>query len=337
MQSEPKADYIDIETLMRQGMLFNAVRKSLAFELFDMLEGHGKTAAQVADALSFQQELLQSLLRMFAASGILVQEGDTYRNSPLASEFLVSSAPAFQGKSLELHQRFNDFVVDNMEQLLRGEQGKQDHFSDKWGQEDAMEGTAQYARLGSLQDTSRFFRTLSGFESMQLMGDIGGNHGEFCMAALDANPALSGEILDLPGVVETLGPRIAKRGYADRMRAACCDLRSDRLEPGRYDLLLASHILYGFVDQLNTLAAMMHDALKSGGWFVSHHLRPENSLPAENIAALDFVTKLAGYKSHFLDPDLLQPALEEAGFTRFRTQACGAHSAGLLLAAQKTV
>ena len=170
---------------------------------------------------------------------------------------------------------------------------------------------------------------------MRTCCDIGGNHGEFSMALLELNPHLRGDIADLPGVVPAANERIARRGYAQRLQAIPCDLRTSRLPELRYDLILASHILYAFMDALEPLLAMLHASLKPGGWFVAQHLNPEGNLPAEYTSVVEFITRISGYKTHYIAEDSLTAALRQAGFSNIKTAPAGQHQGGLIVAAQK--
>ncbi|WP_461208297.1 methyltransferase family protein [Desulfocurvus sp. DL9XJH121] len=331
---KPQSDFSPVKTMMMQRMAFFALLRSLEMGLFDSLEqAGGLSAGEAARAHGVDEARLEALLEVLVASGVLERRGDAYANTPMASEYLVRASPFFQGKSLRLHVGFNDAVEKDFMGLLRGDVRMREEVDDGWGGGDTMEGTAQDARDGTLQDTVRFASELPGFAGLRTMADIGGNHGEFSMGLLDLNPDLSGEILDLPGVVPGIAERIDARGYAGRLKATAHDLRARAMPPGAYDLVLASHVLYAFIDTIPERLADILAALRPGGWFVAQHLDPEGNASPRHSTVVEFVTRMAGYKTHHIHGQWLAGLLADAGFAETRTAKAG--PSGLLVAARK--
>ncbi len=330
----PQSDFSPIETMMMQRVAFYALHRSMDLGLFDSIEAAGgMSVAALADAHGLHLSRTEALLDMLAVAGAVERTGDVYRNTPLASEHMVGASPFFQGQALALHVRFNETVEEHFDDLLRGDADARKFSDDGWGIEDVMLGTSQHARMGTLQDTVAFVAALPGFEDMRVMADIGGNHGEFSMALLDRNPALRGEIVDLPHVVPAATRRIGERGYEGRLAAVARDLRTERLSPGAYDLVLASHVLYGFVEAVDDLLADVFRSLRPGGWFVAQHSAPGGSATRGYDAVVEFVTRMAGYGSHHIDGPWLSDKLVKAGFSSPETASAG--GSGLLVAARK--
>lgn len=309
--------------------------KCVELGVFDALEEGPRTARALAERFGFRENATESMLEMLAEHGLLGRSDAGYANSPETSEFLVSSSPFFQGGFLGLHARFNDSVEAGFEDLLRGRTDPRQDVDGDWSVDAMMDGMAQHARMGYLQDTAAFVAGLPGFADMRALCDIGGNNGGFSMALLDANPDLRGEILDLPQVAAAASRRIAEAGYADRLTATACDLRVDALPVGAYDLVLASHVLYAFVDRMAETLRGVHDSLRPGGWFVAQHANPDGGLPARQVSILEFVTRMSGYATHHLRGDWLAGLLREAGFVEVRTAPTGARDAGLAVAARR--
>lgn len=332
----PTCDFQPLEQFMTRDVTFHAVLQSLRLGLFDTLEKGPYTAEQIALMYGFLPEPTEALLDLLATHNLLARNGDGYKNAPLVSEYLVSGSTFFQGTAMELNNRFSQYIVSEFMPLLKGESQGRERTDDDWGNADTMRGTLQYAILGGLQDTVAFIADLPGFQSFRTMADIGGNHGEYSMALLELNPNLRSTVWDLPGVVETAEEHIAERGFSDRVTVRPCDLRTERLPAGEYDLVLASHVLYGFMDDLPGFLGTIHDALKSGGWFVAQHMNPASNMPPEQKCSLEFVTRMVGYRTHFIPCDQLESAMGAAGFQNFRTGAAGRNQCGLIVAGQRT-
>jgi SAM-dependent methyltransferase len=332
--NKPEADFNSIEKMMMLGVAFRAVMQSLRLGLFDALAAGPLTAEALAGQRGYQPGPVQAVLNLLEIHDLVQRGPDGYQNTAKAREFLESASPFFQGKALEMTSRFGAWVDGDFKALLRGESDMRSRTDDNWNSQDSMDGTAQYSLLGGLQDMADFVSAFPNFQDMRLMGDIGGNHGEYSMALLDRSPGLKGEILDLPNVVPASNERIAARGYAGRLHAVEFDLRAATLETGKYDLLFASHVLYSFVEELPDKFASFYNALRPGGWLATHHLDPDGG--AEEIrAGVEFLTRMAGYHTHHIARETLQKAFESAGFEDIVFQSESGCRRGLLAAGRK--
>ncbi|MFO7594771.1 MAG: methyltransferase [Desulfocurvibacter africanus] len=333
---KPQSDFGPIETIMMQEVAFTAILESVRIGIFDDLGAQPLSAKQLAEKHGFLEPATESLLDVLTANGLLRKESEGYRNTQLASDYFVSTSPFFQGKALEIRHQFNASIKDGFIGLLRGTAGAREITDSVWSTEDTMQGTEQHARMGGLQDTVAFIAGLPGFQTMRMMCDIGGNHGAFSMALLDRNPDLHGVIADLPEVASAANDRIARLGYSSRLEAIGCDLRSNRLPAEQYDLVLASHILYAFVNDLDGIIRMIHESLRSGGWFVAHHVNPDGELPKLVVSGLEFTTRMLGYPTHLIGRTQFEDSLRKAGFNTIQFDTVGKDRGGLIVAARKS-
>ncbi|HEY7303594.1 MAG TPA: class I SAM-dependent methyltransferase, partial [Bryobacteraceae bacterium] len=80
-------DYI--EAFRRSKAMFTAVRLGV----FDLLESRPQSARELAVQIKAKPASLDRLLCACIALGLLVRDGEVYRNAPSASRYLVSSSP----------------------------------------------------------------------------------------------------------------------------------------------------------------------------------------------------------------------------------------------------
>lgn len=333
---KPVNNFDPIHGMLMSSVTGKAVMAAVRLKVFDALAEGALTPGELAAHLGTVEQRTAALLDLLVALELLERVGPAYANTPSAREFLVSSAPLFQGMTMELTTAFSKAVEDDIAGLLAGGTVDDEISAGDWSGEEAMEGTARDAMATALHRVVEVVAGLDGFDRFQTMCDIGGNHGLFTMSVLDRNPAMTGVIFDQPAVAEQANAQCRAAGYDGRIEAREFDFRSDELPEAAFDLALTSHVLYVVKSDLPAALARIAGGLKPGGWFVSHHyagrLDGEVSTQAN---ALELMTRLAGYPSHFVERDELEAALSGAGFTEVLFQAMGPDRMGLITAARK--
>lgn len=331
---QPATAFEPVEALLYAGIASKGLLAALELGLFGHLENGELDLEQLAAKTGTRPERLEPLLELLASRGLLVKERG-YANTPTASEYLVQGKPLYQGHALALNASF----MASLEKDLAGTLGRDDKaldvFEACWSLDSVMEGTAAYARTGALQRVTRFLVGLPGFSDMRTLCDVGGNHGEFSMALLDANPNLRAVILDLPHVAEASLQRCRQRGYGERIEAWAFDLRVDSPAQDAYDVILVSHVLYGAAGDLAPVVGRLAAALRPGGWLVSHHFAP-GGREAGVEACHELITRLAGYPTHFLARHRLEQPMAAHGLGDFLADLPEAPlGGGLILAGRK--
>lgn len=331
---KPAQDPESIELLSLGTIVTSVLQESLRLGLYEMLQTP-QTCAQVATALGVAPGPMAALLGLLEAQGLLLVQDGAYTNSPVASEFLVSSSPFYQGDCLRLHEATFGHIATDLSDLLRSPAGMCKDVGCAFAAADRVRGVLQYAMRGSLQDAVAIIGALPGFGEMRRMCDVGGNHGRYSTALLDLNTRLCATIVDLPAVAAAVEETCRGAGYGQRLAVVPCDLRADSLPRGEYDLVLASHVLHILGAELETVVGRLAHSLAPGGWFVTQSLNPQTGASAVCRAAMDLVAALTVGTRHVVDPKELERILRPLGFTDFRTAATGPRASNLLLAARK--
>lgn len=334
--ANPSTSFQPIHNLLMGSIAAKAFYSAVELKLFNHLQERSLTVDTLANELSVIPDRLEPVLDLLTASKLLTRNDGTYTNTSLANEFLTSTSPCYQGKSIALTMGFCRSVENSISDLLTGKKLDRSKTDKGWATERTMEGTAQEAIGDGLCEVVNYISALPNFSNARSMCDIGGNHGLYTMGVLSQNPALSGTIYDLPHVVNHTQKRCNEAGFEDRITACELDFRTDPLPANEYDIILMSHALYAFKDHLPETITKVANGLKKGGWFVSHHNagRQEASYEIEK-SALELITRLSGYTSHFIEKEELIGLLKENGFHNFRTHKTSNSALGLLLVAQK--
>ena len=334
MEPKPKSDFTPIETLQMEALASRALIEAVRMKLFDELESP-KTPTEIATACRIAEEGASVVLEMLQERGLITKTEGAYKNNPLASEFLVSHSPLYQGALLEVKQSFIELVTSEMGSLLHQPGSLEKQIFQKVPSSLYCESAVQYSIRGSLQDLVEVVIKQEGFSDMKLMCDLGGNHGRYSMALLDQNDHLASEILELPRVTPLSKEAIRETGYQERIAVKDFDLKADVLEPGRYDLVLVSHVLQMFADDLGNTIKKIGRGVKIGGLFVSQNMNPQSTVDPKLRTFNDMMARLLAHANHYLPEDVMKTALKKAGFVDIQTQPGGPGGTNLIVVARK--
>ncbi|WP_419780635.1 methyltransferase [Maridesulfovibrio sp.] len=333
---KPEQDFSPVHSLIIRGVTSQAIMEAVNFKLFDTLEMKPASVKELAEFFEFDELKLGAMLDLLEACDLVQSSEGMYSNTHLSTEYMVSTSPLYQGLAMGLTMDFCSLINKDMGELLRGKASKRDESDTKWAAKDAMEGTAQESLSSGLHETVYAISNLPGFDGFRLMGDLGGNHGNYTMSLLARNPQMDGIILDLPHVVPLAEDRCREMGYGERVSAIGLDMRKDELPQKDFDLIFASHVLYACQGNLKPILQKMAKSLRPGGWFCANHYAKTGSpMSTQTIASLEVITTFAGYFSHFIEPDVLEAELRECGFGNFRRAWSDSSKGIMLVSAQK--
>ncbi|AFM23813.1 class I SAM-dependent methyltransferase [Desulfomonile tiedjei] len=331
---KPKHSFESIEAFFMGSVISKAILESVRMRLFDALE-MPRTIQEISASMKTSESATEALLNVLEITGLIVKREALYQNTALASEFLVTNSPFYQGQVLELHQGTCDFVVREMPSLLSKPGRVRNHFTEKFASPASLQGMLQYAMRGSLQNATEFIVALPGFMDMRSMCDIGGNHGRYTMALLDRNPHMTAVIVDLPNVTPAIEDLCREAGYGERLSVLAADMRTDDLPEKAFDLVLTSEVLHVFMDDLGSVLEKIATCLKPGGWFVSNHMNPESEAARNYRSIVNLISYLVLGTSHFISRVDLESALSIAGFADFVVGSTSQEEINLILAARK--
>ncbi len=252
---------------------------SVRLGIFDTLEDW-KNEHDLEDIIQYPHpitDFVQSLIK----TGLVEYKDGKIRNTPVASTYLTSHSPYFQGAYLEKSiQHLQDLWIPLSDILTSG---PKIFVEEKFFADISLPSMAQNALCGRLQEVVNGVTSLSSFMNMKKMIDLGGGHGLYAIALACKNPNLSAIIFDLPGVVPLATGYIEKYHLEGRVKVMGGNFFSDPI--GRdYDLILSSSNPSG---KSPDMVGKISDALKKGGFFVSIQPGDENA-PYDSLHELEF-------------------------------------------------
>lgn len=297
------------------GVLFAAHRLAV----FEVLEARPQTGSDLAGACRLTPAGAEKLLRACASLGLVTEdEAGLYRNSPLATTFLVRGKPAYQGHLLDyfadLWARFGE-----LDHLLRtGEIGPREMAfnlvrpnDERQAAERAWVLAMHEIALGGQAEALCRAVDLSGYTRLL---DVSGGAGSYALRFAEQYPGLTAEVFDLPEVVAIADELIQQSAVRDRVRVRAGDFVNADYGYG-YDVVLLSGVLHGLGERhILRVLKKSYAALNPGGCVIVQEMTPDAPSPsAAQFAALFSLNMMSGAT---YSAEQLALWLNQSGFLR---------------------
>jgi predicted metal-binding protein/predicted O-methyltransferase YrrM len=249
-------------------VLFAAVEA----DIFGRLDGGGKDAHQIAEACGLEAAAIGRLLDALCALGLLARDGATYFNARIASDYLVPGKPGYQGEAIlwrkELIPHWStlrECLKAGRRVMAPGEEGA-DAQSRRIGRYlEAMDCAAR-VKAGEMKEI------FSGLSLKGEMLDVGAGSGAVSLALLEAHPALSAVLVDIPEVIGHTREFVARAGKGGRVELKPANI----LEPWhfkkrRFSLVMLSNIVHAYSEEeLPHILGQAASVLAKDGLLVIH-------------------------------------------------------------------
>ncbi len=204
-----------------------------AIRLFDHIEASGKTALQLSKRLSTDKRATELLLNSLVALALIKKTKDTYKNAAVASQFLVSGKPDYQGDIISHYNILWDNWSGLSAVLKTGKPCKKsfDHRSFIMGMHNLS--------VPRVTDVLRYIN-LNGVTHIL---DLGGGPGTYSIAFAKKNKQVT--LIDYAESLKIAKKLIMEAGVQDRIRLLPGDFCTDDIGKG-YDLIFISHIFHAY-------------------------------------------------------------------------------------------
>lgn len=251
-------------------MRFKTFSAAVELDVFTKLaNGREVTAEEFAAETGLQQRPADVLLPALVALDLLEKNGEVYRNSAVAEEFLVKDRPYFFGGFVQFYDRA---LYPGWEQLVNSLRTNRSMFVDPEKQEtvfapndfmmnffwEAMHSLAGYTgkALGEVYDFGAHHRLL----------DVGGGSGGIPIELCRRVPTLTAGVYELPHVCPVIERKIGEAGLGDVVSALPGDFNTDEVLPSGYDVMLLSQVMHcGDEESNRALLDKCFAALEPGG------------------------------------------------------------------------
>jgi SAM-dependent methyltransferase len=216
--------------------------------LFEHLADGPATLADLAHRTGLPSRTLRIVADAMVALGFVEQQGDRYRNNPVAATFLSGRTPADLRPFLRFWNQISYPGWSHLESSVRSGQPAVGYLSGGLtaqqeqifaeGVEAITAGTAM--ALAAAYDFSRHQRVL----------DLGGGTGSFLVAALRRHPGLEATLFETPAVAPFARQRLSGDPGTRHVQVVEGDFFVNPI-PGGHDLVIAANIAHLFTPERN--------------------------------------------------------------------------------------
>lgn len=244
----PGTEAITPEAIFRVASGFMAAKHLFVANEVGLFAGLAAGAATL-DELAAKTGIARSRLRVLADAtvslGLVERDGERYRNSAVADEFLSGGGPADLRPFLRFWDRLSYPTWLSFEEAVRTGQGQSSMKLSAEQERIFLEGVeaiqaAPASALPAAYDFGAHRRVL----------DLGGGTGSWLVAILGRYPQLEGTLFDLPEAVGVARPRLAEDPAGSRAKAVDGDFFHDPI-PDDHDVVLIANVIHLFSPEHN--------------------------------------------------------------------------------------
>ncbi|SHO51708.1 methyltransferase [Desulfopila aestuarii] len=297
------------------------LQAGVRLKIFTGLAGGALPADDLAVKLDCDERATVLLLDALSAMGLLIKEGEVYRNSDAAQELLVADSPRYMGHIIMHHHHLLDGWAQLDQAVKTGEAVKKRSYGIDTERESFLMGMFNLA----MAIAPAIAKEISLSDRRRLL-DLGGGPGTYAIQFCLANPGLRAVILDRP-TTEPFARRTAERfGVSDRIDFIGGDFTVDDISGGPYDVAWLSQILHSnTLEACEELIARTVEALEPNGMILVHDFILDNTKDGPEFPALFSLNMLlAGNGGRSYSEQEIRDMLEKAGvedITRYQFRA----------------
>jgi hypothetical protein len=238
--------------------------------LFDLLAAAPAGEKEIRDRLGLHPRMSRAFLDALVALDLVQVDERGYRNSEVATAFLVRDAAIYLGAAIRTASQRHYQAWSRLTEALRD--GRSTGSARDGG------GNPFRALYERLDDARGFLAQMDSFNGFVGAGivdcldwqrygsfvDVGGARGNIAAQLVRARPHLRGGVFELPAIEPLFDEHMAQLGTADRVIFHAGDFFVDPLPAA--DVLIFGHVLHDWSpDERQTLLHRAYEALDPGG------------------------------------------------------------------------
>ena len=262
---------------------FAAIRGLLSIGVFEQLADGPLTIDELAGRCGANPEILRRVLRCVAATGLLHSVGPQRYELTDACRAAMDGF-AFGGFRFNADPEIWNALGEITETIRTGKAPLIDRYGGGlYGYLATQPVTAAGFDIlikGMFAAAARALAQAIDFAGLGTVVDVGGGHGGFITAILQAHPGVRGILTELDRALPGARTHLAANGLADRCDVVACDFFADPLPPGAGGYLLA-HVIHNWNDEqaLAILRAVRAAIPEDGQLLLVEAIIPDDDSP----------------------------------------------------------
>ena len=279
--SDPLAIYRYRDAIASVDLLGAAIAH---LDFFTWLEGHPATPGMICAHFGIHERPADVMLSLFAAQGLIQQNGGVWIVTLRGREHLSASSP-WNLAPYYTSMKDRQPTLDMLKVLRTGKPANWGSYdAQAWAQ--AMERPDFAASFTAAMDCRGILLGPAMAKKLDLSEhkavlDIAGGSGIYACSFCAHFPKLRATVLEKPPVDKISASAIAKRGFTERVSVVASDMLTAPL-PGGFDAHLFSNVLHDWDEPVvRELIGKSFAALAPGGVLIIHdaHLNDDKSGP----------------------------------------------------------
>jgi 2-polyprenyl-3-methyl-5-hydroxy-6-metoxy-1,4-benzoquinol methylase len=250
MTNPPAADFQELMNLIRGFRPAKIIMVATDLGMFDHLEEF-RTVDEIAAQSKADPRAAGIVLHALAALGLVVKEGERFKNGELTSRFLVRGKDEYRG-AIVRHMHHTWWGWSDLEETVQrghADMAKSERWVDRvsdsdeeWVQE-FIWGMHAIARDLAPQVAGQVDLT-----GVTRLLDLGGGPATYAIAFAQASPTLQGTVFDLPQPITIARENIRRHGLSERITTMAGDFLKEDIGSG-YDFIWISQILHSHTEE----------------------------------------------------------------------------------------
>jgi hypothetical protein len=268
MALDPEGNFDQIMSMARGFQVAKMLMVAVDLGVFDFLD-EPRSAVETAAWLQADHRATGIFLNGLAALGVLVKGLDYFKNSELASRYLVRGRENYRGAIIKhMEHTWRRGWEDLQQTVLVGHPPEVD--PEKWvdarPQRDEAEVRAFIWGMHAIaRDLAPTVAAKLDLKAVHHLLDLGGGPATYAIIFAQANPGLTATVFDLSMPLEIARENIAKHGLTDRVHTLAGNFLKDDIGAG-YDFIWVSQILHSHDEgQCKLIIGKAVAALNPGG------------------------------------------------------------------------
>jgi SAM-dependent methyltransferase len=284
MAMDPKGGFGQIMSMVRGFQVAKMLMVAVDLGVFDFL-AEPKSAVQTAAWLKADPRATGIFLNGLVGLELLDKNGDNFKNSELASRYLVRGSENYRGAIVKHIEHTWDRGWNDLKETVRVGHPPEVE-TEKWvdGRPERDEASVRAFIWGMhaiARDLAPKVAAMLDFTGVRRLLDLGGGPATYAITFAQANPALRATVFDLPMPIEIARENIANNGLTDRVDTLAGNFLKDDIGTG-YDFIWISQILHSHdEEQSRLIIAKAVAALNPGGTLAiqDFYLNPDGASP----------------------------------------------------------